>query len=91
MMRAPGAAAARMRWAASGVAPKTAVAAASASMQRSAATVTERVGQTRWLAYVPGNDFLIHVRDPLTGRGSKKAFRVGCTRKAGSRHRIPRF
>jgi hypothetical protein len=51
----------------------------------------EVTGQTRRLAYVSGNDFVIHDRDPLTGGGSKKAFQVGCTRKAGSRQRILRF
>jgi hypothetical protein len=48
-------------------------------------------GETRRLADVPGNDFVIHDRDPLAGGDSKKAFRVGCTRKAGSRQWILRF
>jgi hypothetical protein len=47
--------------------------------------------ETRRLTDVSCNDFGIHVRDPLIRGSSKKAFRVGCTQKAGSRHRIAGF
>jgi len=47
--------------------------------------------QTYRLVNVSFYDFGIHARDPLGSEGSKKAFRVGCTRKAGSRQLIPRF
>ena len=60
------------------------------AIPRACECCAEVVGETLRLADVSGNDFPINVRDPLTETdgGSKKAFRVGCTRKAGSRHLI---
>jgi hypothetical protein len=50
----------------------------------------ERRRETRRLADIAFYDFVIHVRDPLLRecRQQKGLSGFGCTRKAGSRHRI---